>query len=163
VKPFKLSFERQALIEDLRPCIQRGERARGSRVATSKSEVKPRDVPMSDEAYEAIQAGALPVHLHALRGGNAESERARLSDQPLSAKSIWQIVKRYRAEVGLIDPETLRRTIKPHDFRRFVGKRVIKTRGVKQAQVILGHKHPSTTLHSYDIEEPEDGATNDLF
>lgn len=135
----------------------------------SKNEVKPRDVPMSDDAYEAIQAwlAARPVPSPYIfthfEGGNSESEHVRLSDQPLSAKSIWQIVKRYGAEVGLVDPETLRGTIKPHDFRRFVGKRVIKTRGVKQAQVILGHKHPSTTLHSYDIEEPEDGATNNLF
>lgn len=135
----------------------------------SKNEVKPRDVPMSDLAYEAIQEwlAARPVPSPYIfthfEGGNSESEHARLSPEPLSAKSIWQIVKKYGAQVGLVDPETLRGTIKTHDFRRFVGKRVIKTRGVKQAQVILGHKHPSTTLHSYDIEEPEDGATNNLF
>ncbi len=135
----------------------------------SKNEVKAREVPMSDEAYQAIGTwlAARPTSSRYLftsfAGGRSQSEHPRLTDRPLSAKSIWQLVKRCGAAVGLVDQETLQGTIKPHDFRRFVGKRLIKTRGVKQAQVVLGHKHPSTTLHAYDIEEPDQGATNHLF
>lgn len=135
----------------------------------SKNEVKFRDVPMSDEAYKAIQAwiAARPrnsayIFTH-FEGGKSESNNARLSDQPLSSVSVWRIVKRYGAEVGLVDPETLESTIKPHDFRRFVGTRIAKKRGPKQAQLQLGHKHIATTLDNYVLEEPEAGVTNDLF
>ncbi|MGH2497540.1 MAG: tyrosine-type recombinase/integrase [Ktedonobacteraceae bacterium] len=135
----------------------------------SKNEVKFRDVPMSDEAYSAIQAwlAARPknsayIFTH-FEGGKSESNNARLSDKPLSSVSIWRIVKRYGAEVGLVDPETLASIIKPHDFRRFVGTRIAKKRGPKQAQLQLGHKHIATTLDNYVLEEPEAGVTNDLF
>jgi integrase len=135
----------------------------------SKNEVKFRDVPMSDEAYKAIQAwvAARPrtsayIFTH-FEGGHSESGNARLSDRPLSSVSIWRIVKHYGAAVGLVDPETLESTIKPHDFRRFVGTRVAKKRGPKQAQLQLGHKHIATTLDNYVLEEPEAGVANDLF
>ena len=65
--------------------------------------------------------------------------------------------------MGLVDAETLESIIKPHDFRRFVGTRVAKKRGPKQAQLQLGHKHIATTLDNYVLEEPESGVTNDLF
>ncbi len=156
---------------DIKPEAMREmvELAQGERLIRSKNEVKAREVPMSDEAYQAIGAwlSARPTPSRYLftsfAGGRSQSEHPRLTDRPLSAKSIWQLVKRCGAAVGLVDQETLQGTIKPHDFRRFVGKRLIKTRGVKQAQVVLGHKHPSTTLHAYDIEEPDQGATNHLF
>jgi len=135
----------------------------------SKNEVKFRDVPMSDEAYTAIQAwvAARPktsayIFTH-FEGGNSEYPNARLSESPLSSVSIWRIVKRYGAAVGLVDAETLESIIKPHDFRRFVGTRVAKKRGPKQAQLQLGHKHIATTLDNYVLEEPESGVTNDLF
>jgi integrase len=135
----------------------------------SKNEVRFRDVPMSDEAYKAIQSwiAARPkpsayIFTH-FEGGKSESAHARLSDKPLSSVSIWRIVKRYGMEVGLVDPETLESTIKPHDFRRFVGTRVAKKHGPKQAQLQLGHKHIATTLDNYVLEEPDAGVTNDLF
>jgi integrase len=86
-----------------------------------------------------------------------------LSDQPLSAKSVWQIVKRYGAQVGLVDAQTNVSIIKSHDFRRFVGTRVAKKRGPKQAQLQLGYKHIATTLDNYVLEEPAPGVVNDLF
>src|SRR2546429_41312 len=102
-----------------------------------KNEMKPRDVPMSDDAYKAIQQwiAARPkdspyIFTH-FEGGNSESPNARLTDQPLSSVSIWRIVKRYGAAVGLVDAETQASIIKPHDFRRFVGTRVAKKRGPK--------------------------------
>ncbi len=135
----------------------------------SKNEVKYRDVPMSDEAYQAIQAWVAVrpkpsayIFTH-FDGGKSEGEHTRLSDQPLSAVSVWRIVKQYGTQVGLVDAETQEATIKPHDFRRFVGTRVAKKRGPKQAQLQLGHKRIATTLDNYVLEEPEAGVTNDLF
>ena len=135
----------------------------------SKNEVRFRDVPMSDAAYQAIGAwiAARPkesayIFTH-FEGGHAESENPRLSDQPLSSVSVWRIVKRYGAQVGLVDAQTLTSTIKPHDFRRFVGTRIAKTRGPKQAQLQLGHKQIATTLDNYVLDEPEAGVANHLF
>jgi integrase len=98
----------------------------------------------------------------AFKGENSESPNARLTDQPLSSVSIWRIVKRYGSAVGLIDADTQASIIKPHDFRRFVGTRVAKKRGPKQAQLQLGHKHIATTLDNYVLDEPEPGVANDL-
>src|SRR5260370_21438288 len=88
----------------------------------SKNEVKFRDVPMSDEAYTAIQAwvAARPktsayIFTH-FEGGNSEYPNARLSESPLSSVSIWRIVKRYGAPLGFVAPAPLEPTIHPHDF-----------------------------------------------
>jgi len=134
-----------------------------------KNEKKTRDVPMSDDAYDAIQTwvAARPVRspyiFTRFDGGSSENGNGRLSDQPLSSVSIWRIVKRYGAAVGLLDIETQESIIKPHDFRRFVGTRVAKKHGPKQAQLQLGHKHIATTLDNYVLEEPDAGVVNDLF
>lgn len=134
-----------------------------------KNEKKTRDVPMSDDAYAAIQTwvAARPVRspyiFTRFDGGNSEHGNGRLSDQPLSSVSIWRIVKRYGAAVGLLDAQTQESIIKPHDFRRFVGTRVAKKHGPKQAQLQLGHKHIATTLDNYVLEEPDAGVVNDLF
>src|SRR5260370_9361285 len=131
-------------------------------------EVKFRDVSLSDEAYTAISGSvaagpktSASIFTH-FEGGNSEYPNARLSESPLSSVSIWRIVKRYGAAVGLVDAETLESIIKPHDFRRFVGTRVAKKRGPKQAQLHLGHRHIATTLDNYAFEEPESAVPTDL-
>jgi len=133
-----------------------------------KNEIEFRDVPLSDEAYEAIQAwvAARPVSSKYLftrfDGGSSDSERPRLSARPLSAVSIRAIVKQYAKAVGLVD-EDGKVPVKPHDLRRFVGTTLAKTKGVVQAKLVLGHKKVSTTIDHYVLDEVELGITNDLF
>ncbi len=134
-----------------------------------KNDVKPRDVPMSDDAYEAIQQwiaarpGESPYLWTAFAGGRSASRNCRMSNEPISSVSVWRLVKRYGAAVGLVDADTGKAIIKPHDMRRFVGTRVAKKRGAKQAQLQLGHKHIATTLDNYVLEEPDQGVVNDLL
>jgi integrase len=64
-------------------------------------------------------------------------------------------VKRYAAAVGLP-------SVKPHDFRRFVGTNLAKT-DLRQAQKALGHKDINTTAKHYVLDELEPGLTDGLF
>ena len=134
-----------------------------------KNEVAFRDVPLSQEAYHAIQhwlslrPTPSPYLFTRVDGGDSEAEHPRLSSKPLSAVSVRAIIKDYAASVGLIDPETGKVIVKPHDLRRYVGTTVAKRYGPKQAQLILGHKSIKTTLDHYVLEEPEMGLTDDLF
>jgi integrase/recombinase XerD len=128
----------------------------------SKNEVEPRDVQMSHEAHAAIEAWlfARPLdsnYLFTRFDGRGEGSHVRLTDQPLSAFSVRTIVKQAARHAGV--PEN----VTSHTYRRFAGTRIAKEKGVKQAQLHLGHKHASTTLDNYVIEEPEAGIANDLY
>jgi integrase len=69
--------------------------------------------------------------------------------------SGWEIVKRYAAKCGL-------ESIKPHDFRRFVGTTLAKV-DARQAQKALGHKSIDTTYKHYVLDEMQVGLTDNLF
>jgi integrase/recombinase XerD len=127
----------------------------------SKNETEPRDVPLSPEAYAAIDQwlAARPVdspYLFTRFDGRGDGGRVRASCQPLSAFAVRKVVKRAAEAVGIAH-------VKPHDIRRFVGTVVAKLHGYKQAQQVLGHQDAATTLNNYVLEEPEPGVTDSLF
>lgn len=105
----------------------------------------------------------LPLLFTRFDGGRSESDHPRVSGEPLSAVSVRAIIKDYARTAGLIDPETGKAIVKPHDLRRYVGTNVAKRFGPKQAQLVLEHKSIKTTLDHYVLEEPEMGITNNLF
>jgi integrase/recombinase XerD len=128
----------------------------------SKNEVEPRDVQMSHEADAAIEAWlcARPLdsdYLFTRFDGRGEGSHIRLTEQPLSAFSVRTIVK--QAALSASVPQN----VTSHTYRRFAGTRIAKEKGVKQAQLHLGHKQASTTLDNYVIEEPEAGIANELY
>lgn len=127
----------------------------------SKNETEPRDVPLSPEAYAAIEQwlAARPVdsaYLFTRFDGRGDGGNVRASCQPLSAFAVRTVVKRAAAAVGIAH-------VKPHDVRRFVGTVVAKLHGYKQAQHVLGHQDAATTLNNYVLEELEPGVTDSLF
>lgn len=78
-----------------------------------------------------------------------------MTERPLSAVAVWQIVRKYTNGVGLDD-------IKPHDFRRFVGTQLAR-KNLRMAQKALGHKRLETTARHYILDELEPGLTDDLY
>lgn len=122
-----------------------------------KTDEHARLVPLSPEAYEAIQAWmearpiASPWIFTGFTGrGSREPRSGRIH-----AVSAWKIVKRYANKCGLV-------SIKPHDFRRFVGTTLAKT-DPRQAQKALGHKDINTTYDHYVLDEIEVGLTDNMF
>jgi len=88
-------------------------------------------------------------------GFGGRGSRAPRSNH-IHAVSAWEIVKRYSqaAEVA---------HVKPHDFRRFVGTRLVKEHGLRAAQKQLGHANIATTAKHYDLSDLERGLTENLF
>ncbi len=130
-------------------------------VVRSKNETEPRDVPLSPEAYAAIEQwlDARPVdsaYLFTRFDGRGDGGNVRASCHPLSAFAVRKVVKRAAEAVGIAH-------VKPHDVRRFVGTVVAKLHGYKQAQHVLGHQDAATTLNNYLLEDLEPGVTDSLF
>jgi len=124
---------------------------------TGKTDTEAREAPISVEAYQEIEKWlcARPVAsgwIFTGFGGRGSRDPRAEHIHPVSA---WQIIKRYAAAVGL-------ESIKPHDFRRFVGTTIAKD-NPRQAQKILGHKDINTTYRSYVLDELEVGLTDGLF
>jgi len=124
---------------------------------TGKTDTEAREAPISVEAYHAIERWlcARPVAsgwIFTGFGGRGSRDAKETHVHPVSA---WEIVKRYAAKVELA-------SIKPHDFRRFVGTTVAKD-DPRQAQKILGHKNINTTYKHYVLDELEVGLTDSLF
>jgi integrase len=117
---------------------------------------------LSVEAYEAIQRWLSergvnsPIVFTRFRStfvkGNQELQE---TEQAMSACAIWRLVQRYMKQCGFA-------YLKPHDFRRFMVTRVIKTRGLRQAQQAAGHKRIETTI-LYDLGELEPGLTDSIY
>ncbi len=127
----------------------------------SKNETEPRDVPLSPEAYAAIQEWlcarpADSAYIFTRFEGRGEGEHTRSSPEPLSAFSVRTIVKQAAALAGVP-------YVKTHDFRRFVGTVVARLYGVKMAQEVLGHRDAATTLNNYVLPELQAGVTDHLF
>lgn len=124
---------------------------------TGKSDTEAREAPISVEAYQAINRwlAARPVAsgwIFTGFGGRGSRNPSATHIHPVSA---WEIVKRYTKGLGL-------ESIKPHDFRRFVGTTIAKS-DPRQAQKILGHKDINTTYKHYVLDELEVGLTDSLF
>lgn len=79
----------------------------------------------------------------------------RPTDKPISRQAAWKIVQRYADDVGL-------KSIKPHDFRRYVGTQLAK-QDIRLAQNQLGHKRIETTAQNYVLDSVKVGATDDLI
>lgn len=124
---------------------------------TGKGAAESREAPLGKEAYAAIQKwlAARPVAsgwIFTGFGGRGSRDPRTNHIHPVSA---WELVKRYAKAVGLA-------SVKPHDFRRFVGTTIAKT-DPRQAQKILGHKDINTTFKHYVLDELEPGLTDGLF
>ena len=122
-----------------------------------KNDLEYREAPLSGEAYGHIQAwlAARPLpskYIFTAFDGRGEQ---RMTDRPLSAVAVWQIVRKYTGEAGLDD-------VKPHDFRRFVGTQLAR-KNLRMAQKALGHKRLETTARHYILDELEPGLTDDLY
>ncbi len=121
-----------------------------------KNDTEYREAHLSREAYAHIQTwlDLRPVESDYIFTA-FEGRGQRLSSRPLSAVAIWQIVRKYSLENGLVD-------VKPHDFRRFVGTQLART-DIRKAQKALGHKRLETTARHYVLDELEPGLTDDLY
>jgi site-specific recombinase XerD len=121
-----------------------------------KNDITPREAPLSREAFSHIEAwlAKRPVRTSILfTSFSGRGERA--TDRPMSAVSIWRVVRKYADEAGVDD-------VKPHDFRRFVGTQLARS-NLRMAQKALGHKRLETTARHYILDELEAGLTDDLY
>lgn len=125
-----------------------------------KNETEYIDTTLSAEAYAAIQVwlAVRPIESDYLftrfdgRGKGGQGTRA--SAEPLSRKSIWQIVKAHATEAGLD-------YVKTHDLRRFVGTQ-LAAKDLRKAQKVLRHKRIETTT-TYVLDDIEVGITDGLY
>jgi integrase len=112
---------------------------------------------ISVEAYEAIREwlNVRPVAsgwIFTGFGGRGDRDPRTNHIHQVSA---WELVKPYAAKCGYT-------SVKPHDFRRFVGTTLAKN-DPRQAQKALGHKDINSTYKSYVLDELEVGLTDGLF
>ena len=123
-----------------------------------KNETEPAPRPLSHEAYRLIclWLEARPVDSEYIFTGFAGRGGREPRTAHIHSVSAWQIVKRYSEAVGVPN-------VKPHDFRRFVGTTLAKSRGIRAAQKALGHKRIETTARHYDLSELERGMTDNLY
>jgi integrase/recombinase XerD len=121
-----------------------------------KTDLEPREAPLSKEAYEKIQAWIVrrPILSSAIFTGFGGRGRAP-NEKSMSGVSVWRVVQGYAGAVGLSH-------VKPHDFRRFVGTQLAK-KDIRQAQKALGHKRIDTTARHYVLDELEPGLTDGLY
>lgn len=125
-----------------------------------KRDSDPRSVPLSPEAYEAIQdwLAFRPINSPYVFTGNTyclETGGVLFSDKPMSRHTALNRVKIYGEQNGM--PE-----IKCHDFRRFVGTQLAKD-NIRTAQKVLGHANIATTVQHYVLDDFIPGSTNLLF
>jgi integrase/recombinase XerC len=124
---------------------------------TGKTDITARPALLSVEAYNAIQSWleVRPVvsdHIFTGFGGRGSRDARTNHITPVSG---WRIVKYYAEKLGL-------ESIKPHDFRRFVGT-TLATTSPRHAQKALGHKKISTTYDHYVLDELPAGLTDNMF
>lgn len=122
----------------------------------SKNDVEWREVPLSREAHQHIQAWldtrtVASTYVFTAFDGRGQRATARA----MSVVAIWRVVRKYATANGLDD-------VKPHDFRRFVGTQLAQ-RNLRQAQKALGHKRIETTARHYILDELEAGLTDGLY
>lgn len=130
-------------------------------IAKGKSE--PRTVPMSEEAYGAIQdwLHIRPVQSQYLfvattRTKSEAPDSILWLDEPMSRVSAWRVIRKYGKAIG-------QPNLKPHDLRRFVGTQLADKFNVRVAQKVLGHASVETTARYYILDDIPMGVTNELF
>lgn len=126
---------------------------------------RTRRVPISKECYEAIHDWLFlrPVKsqwvftTQRIHNPFIPEEDTYIvwNNEPMNRKGITEIVNKYANIVGI-------KYVKPHDFRRFVGT-TLAQKNVRLAQKVLGHKHITTTVEHYLLDEVEPGVTEGLF
>ena len=125
-----------------------------------KNKVEYREVPLTREAYEAIQAwiAARPVespYVFTAFDGRGEGEHHRLTDRPLTRQGAWLIIKNYAAALNL-------EGVKPHDLRRLVGT-VLAKRDPRIGQKVLGHTSIETFYRHYVLDEIPVDTTEGIY
>jgi integrase/recombinase XerD len=125
-----------------------------------KNRTEYRDVPLTREAYAAIQAwlAARPVdspYVFTRFDGRGEDAHSRLSVEPLTRQGAWKIIKGYAVRIGLPD-------VKPHDLRRLVGTELAK-KNPRIGQLVLGHASIETFYKHYVLDEIPEDATEGLY
>lgn len=124
-----------------------------------KGQGESRIAPLSEEAYLAIKDW---LHVRPTTSlwlftsiEYTDQEGLLYTKTPISTSAAYHIVKKIGSQAGMP-------TIKPHDFRRFVGTQLAKT-DVRKAQRALGHKHMATTADNYVLDDVPLGSTESLF
>lgn len=125
-----------------------------------KNKVEYREVPLTREAYQAIQVWILarPVespYVFTSFDGRGEENHHRLTDRPLTRQGAWLIIKNYAASLGLSG-------VKPHDLRRLVGTELAK-RNPRVGQQVLGHASIETYYKHYVLDEIPVDATEGIY
>lgn len=125
-----------------------------------KGQAEPRVAPLAEEAYDALMAWLTARSEHidvqtVFTGFYGPKGGWRPIARPLSRKGAWRIVRKYADAIGLP-------SVKPHDFRRFVGTQ-LAARDLRSAQLALGHKRLETTARHYVLDELEAGLTDGLY
>jgi integrase/recombinase XerD len=125
-----------------------------------KNKTEYRDVPLTREAYAAIQAwlAACPVdspYIFTRFDGRGEDAHTRLSAEPLTRQGAWKIIKGYTVKIGLLDA-------KPHDLRRMVGTELAR-KNPRIGQLVLGHASIETFYKHYVLDEIPEDATEGLY
>jgi integrase/recombinase XerD len=121
-----------------------------------KTDIGFRDAYLSVEAKELIDAwlGARPmISPYVFTSFNTRG--AIPYPDPISKTAVWLIVQKY-ARLGDLT------SIKPHDFRRFVGTQLAKD-DIRKAQRAMGHKSIETTARHYVLDELTPGLTDHLY
>lgn len=123
-----------------------------------KNKVEASEVAISANAVLAIKEwlAARTVQSECVFTGFSGGKSRVENTEAIHPVSAWELVKRYSAKVGI-------EGIKPHDFRRFVGTQLAKTKGVQYAQKQLRHANPQTTIANYVLEELPEDLMEDLF
>jgi len=125
-----------------------------------KNKTEYRDVPLTREAYTAIQVWltSRPVdspYIFTRFDGRGEEAHTRLSAEPLTRQGAWKIIKGYTVKIGL--PEA-----KPHDLRRLVGTELAR-KNPRVGQLVLGHASIETFYKHYVLDEIPEDATEGLY
>lgn len=126
---------------------------------SGKEDIEQRDAHLNTEACTAIEKWLearqarfvgleTPYIFTSLEGMN-------YAQYHISETTVWKVVKRYAAVVGLAN-------VKPHDFRRFVGTQIAK-KDLRKAQLALGHKSIEVTAKHYVLDSLTGGETENLF
>lgn len=122
-----------------------------------KNETVPTPTCISQEAVNAIQdwIDARPLQSEYLFTG-FQGRGGRLTDEPMTPKSVWWLVKTYAEACGIGEVYT-------HALRAFVGTVVEEQYGIRKAQEVLRHKHIKTTADHYIKPKVQAGLTNNLY
>lgn len=125
-----------------------------------KNKTEYRDVPLTREAYIAIQTwlAARPIespYIFTRFNGRGEGIHIRLSAEPLTRQGAWKIIKGYTVKIGLPD-------VKPHDLRRLVGTELAR-KNPRIGQLVLGHASIETFYKHYVLDEIPEDATEGLY